>query len=184
MTENEVEELLRVKLHKAGILDTDLDAKKTSLFLTPEGVLADVVLTDGSKLEQAEEAAEEAKSELEKQGVSLLPTVRTRWCVVDVKPQFNTEELPTRISEGFFGLPYVATLKSGSREQKVGVEIMPGADTRTEAAAKWNDATLRNFVKEELEGWLSVGGAGYWDPIREPRRIVGGPTFTCTLATQ
>lgn len=184
MTDNELEQFLRESLRKAGVQNESVDWGKFFLFPTPEGILAEIVLTDASKLRQAEEAVEGARRELEGQDVFLLPTIRALWRVDAVKPEFKPDELPQRIIEGFFGLPFVVTLKSGSHEQKVGVEIMPGAYGHLGApGTKWDVDTLSEFVKKWLESWLSVGGAGYWDPIHEPRRIISSGTFSGILSS-
>ena len=180
MTDSEMDALLKENLRKAGV-QTVVDWAKYFLFPTPEGVLAEIVLTDASKLEEAEMAIDKARRELERQGIALLPTVRAVWQVESVEPQFRSEEIERRITEGFFGLPFVATLRSGSREQKVGVELMPGAYGGLELAGRSVDDLIK-VVTEQLKGWLSVGGAGYWDPIREPRRIVGGGQISYILS--
>jgi hypothetical protein len=184
MPDSEIEKLLKRKLKDKGVPDESLNWGRFYLLATPEGVLVDVVLTDASQLPKAERAMEEASRELERENIDLLPTVRALWEVERVEPEFPAGELQKRLREGFFGLPFRVILKSGSKKQEVGVEIMPGAYTHLQPSGGWDDAKLRKFVKQDLEGWLSIGGAGYWDPVREPRRIVNSSLVPDSLSAQ
>jgi hypothetical protein len=65
------------------------------------------------------------------------------------------------------------TLRSGSVEREIGVELMPGPYTHLRHAERCDIGKLRDFVTLELKNWLSIGGAGRWDRTREPRRVVG-----------
>ena len=168
MAEKDIDRLLREKLKQAGLLD-HVDEGKSSLFTTPEGVLADIVLKDASALESAKRVVEEAERELEQGGVWLLPTVRALWEVKGVEKVEGTYQygLPEGVGILFRGL-----LQSGRRTQEVWVSVTPSAFQLLKPLLAGGDDALRNIVRDFLGHQLSIGGAGYWDPIREPRQEI------------
>lgn|SRR5487761_24395 len=176
MTDNELDRLLREKLQKAGVQEV-VDWEKFFLFPTPEGVLAEIVLTDASKLEQAERAVEEAKRELEGQRVSLLPTVRALWEVVSVEPEFDVASLPTLARQGIFSLRFRVKLKHA--KEPVGVEVTPDAYRDLEYNKKCDIDTLKRVVEAWVKSRLLVGGADHWDPRRDRWRQIdaGGVSY-------
>lgn len=170
------------RLNAAG-LGQHLVADMSQLFEFPEEYFAEVVVDDAGRIDDANAVMEKIAQEMSEQNQDLDYIVRAVWQVTSVIP-LGEEELSTQMGEGFFGLRFLATLKSGSREQKVGVEVMPGAYGRLGIVRGPDPEALRKSIKRELEGWLSIRGPGYWDPIREPRRIIGGAEASYAFTTR
>ncbi len=138
----------------------------------PEEYFTEVVLDDAGKVEEAEGVLEEVRAEVERRGRRLDYIVRALWEVADVEALYNPTALQDVIRQGALSLQFMATLKSGTREQKVGVEITPDGYEELQRAGTSDDASLREVVKEFLALQLSLGGTGYWDPIRYPRHQI------------
>ncbi len=166
MAEKDINQLLRERLEQAGLLGC-LDEKRSSLFPTPEGVLADIVLKDASALESAQKVVEQAERELEQKGVWLLPTVRALWGVKNVEGVGGIYQygLPEAL-----GILFRALLQSGGRTQEVWVSVAPSAFQVLKPLLAGGEDALRNIVRDFLGHQLSIGGAGYWDPIRHPHQ--------------
>lgn len=161
VTENRIDELLRQKLEHHRISDA---VKDVELFATPERILADVVLQDASALEKAREAVQEVERDLGGQGISLTVTVRPFWEVESVERASvaNPPGAPTDI----VGALFKGILRSGARKQEVWVSVTPSARQVLWPLAT-NDLAWLNLIRAFLEHWLSTGGAGHWDPVRE-----------------
>lgn len=161
VTEERIDQLLRERLREQGVLE---QVDEIDLFLTPEAVLAEVVLRDASALERAQQAVQEAERQLERERVSLLATVRALW-EVDGLQKIETTSAPGVPSELLGGL-FKANLKSGERVQEVWVAMTPSA-LRVLRPLAPNDEALTNLVRAFLRHRLSIGGASHWDPIRD-----------------
>jgi hypothetical protein len=161
--ENRVDELLREKLKGQGVLD---QIEKIQLFATPEGILAEVVLLDASVLEEARKAVQDVERKLESEGISLLPTVRALWQVEEVQ-RIEIPSPPGAPSD-LVGALFKGILKSGTRHQEVWVAATPSAQQVLRPLAT-SDQALIALVRAYLRHRLSVGGVGYWDPIREQK---------------
>jgi hypothetical protein len=155
---------------------------KSQLLEFPDEYFAEIVLNDAGKIDEAQGVLAKIVPELDAKHQKLDFMVRALWRVVNVEPRYRQEELPHQLKQRLFSLPFIATLKSGSKEWRVGVEITPDAYEDLERAGKCDDQTLRAIVKASLESWLSIGGAGYWDPIREPRRSISSGGVSYALA--
>jgi hypothetical protein len=162
-TENRIGELLREKLNRHGVSGQVEDVES---FATPEGILAEVVLRDASVLEEARKAVQDVERELESEGVSLLPTVRALWQVEDVQ-RIEIPNPPGAPSE-MVGALFKGTLKSGARHQQVWVAVTPSAQQVLRPLSTTGQAWVE-LVRAFLRHRLSIGGAGYWDPIREQK---------------
>jgi hypothetical protein len=167
VTEEKIEQLLRERLKEHGVLE---QVDEIDLFLTPEGALAEVFLRDASVLEQAQQAVQVAERQLERERVSLLATVRALW-KVDSLQKIETTSAPGVPSE-LLGSLFRANLRSGERIQEVWVAMTPSA-LRVLRPLAPNDEALANLARAFLLHRLSIGGAGYWDPIREQKVEVG-----------
>jgi len=166
VTEEKIEQLLREALRDEGVLE---DVKNIDVFLTPEGVLAEVLLRDASALERARQAVDKAEDQLAGEHVSLLPTVRALWRVENV--QGIDIPSPHGAPSDLIGALFKVTLKSGVRKHEVWVAVTPSALRVLRPLASTNHG-LAEQVRAFLLHRLSVGGAGYWDPIREPRQEI------------
>lgn len=167
VTEEKIEQLLRERLKEQGVLE---QVDEIDLFLTPEAALAEVVLRDASVLEEAQQAVQDAERQLERERVSLLSTVRALW-EVDGLQKIETTSAPGVPSE-LLGSLFRANLKSGERIQEVWVAMTPSA-LRVLRPLAPNDEALTNLARAFLLHRLSIGGAGYWDPIRDQKVELG-----------
>jgi len=161
LQETRVDQLLREKLRQRGVLGAVEDVV---LFATPERLLADVVLRDASVLEEAQQAAREVERELEREGVSLAATTQALWQVEAVERVAIPN--PPGAPPGTVGALFKGILKAGGRLQEVWVSMSPSAQQILRPLAA-NDQAWLSLVRTFLEHWLSIKGAGYWDPIRE-----------------
>lgn len=162
-TENRIDELLRENLKRRGISG---HVEEVELFATPEGILAEVVLRDGSVLEEAQKAVQDVERKLEGEGISLLPTVRALWKVEAVQ-RIEIPNPPGAPSD-LVGALFKGTLKSGARYQEVWLAVTPSAQQVLRPLTT-SDQALVELVRAFLLHRLSIGGAGYWDPIREQK---------------
>lgn len=167
LQETRIDELLRERLRQHGVLGA---VKEVVLFATPERVLADVILRDASALEEAQQAAHEVERELEKEGVSLAATTQALWQVEAVERVAIPN--PPGAPPGTVGALFKGRLKAGLRPQEAWVSMSPSAQQILRPLAT-NDQSWLSLVQTFLEHWLSVRGAGYWDPIREQSLEIG-----------
>ena len=173
MERDEVNRLITERLRAAG-LEQYFDKERSQLLEFPEEYFAEVVLNDGSKLEAADKALDGAREEIERRGARLDHVVRALWKVgkESVVPGYNPAALPDVLQQGFFSLPFKATLESGSRKQQVGVEITPDGYEELKRIGRCNDDSLQEVVADFLTLQFSIGGAGFWNPIRYPRQEI------------
>ncbi len=165
-TDNRIDELLREALDQRGV---STQVREVELFVTPEGTLVEVVLRDASALEDAQRAVREVERKLRDEGISLLPTVRALWQVVKVEKIQIPK--PVGAPAEMVGTLFKGTLESGYRRQEVWVAVTPSALGVLRPLAP-SDEALAELIRAFLLHRLSVGGAGHWDPIREPRQEV------------
>jgi hypothetical protein len=163
VSEKQIDELLREGLSEHGVLG---QLENLDLFATPEGVLVEVVLRDASALEQAQQAVRDAERRLEHEHISLLTTVRALWEVNNVQ-KIDTPS-PSGVPPDLLGALFKGSLKSGNRVREVWVAVTSSA-LRVLRPLAPNDEALANLARAFLRHRLSIGGAGYWDPIREQR---------------
>lgn len=164
VSEVRIDELLREVLRGQGVLEA---VKDIDVFLTPEGILAEVVVSDASALPGAQRAVDSAESQLAGERISLLPTVRALWQVEGV--QRVEIASPPGVPQDLMGVLFKVTLKSGTWSQEVWVAVTPSA-LRVLRPLATTDQALAELVRAYLQHRLSIAGAGHWDPIREPRR--------------
>lgn len=165
---SEIDARLKAKL-KSAHLHEYIDASKSDLLEYPDGFLAEIVLNNAGRLEEAKQVVESVRSELrKKEGVELDSIVRALWEVKAVErlPQPESAGAPP----GAFGLPFKAVLKSGDTEQEVWVALTPSAYDELRRARRGDDESLRTAVRDFLRHRLSIGGAGYWDPAKSPNQ--------------
>src|SRR5208337_4243530 len=83
MTSTELEKLTRDELTNVGLWRV-VDRHKSQFLEFPDGVFAEVVLADGSKLEDAEGVLRALRENLRKQGIELDAIVRASWTVENI----------------------------------------------------------------------------------------------------
>jgi len=177
----ELETVIRDKLEQAG-LSAALNEEKSQFLDLSDGLFAEIVLNDGSKLAGAERVVRSVKEQLEESGVQVESImVRAVWRVRGI--EFIGEA--RSVSGGLkAALEFEAILESGSRECRVSVELTLAALNRLREKLALQDKvgfpgwskdgdvdedTLGKVVAEFLDFKLSTGGAGYWDPLLFPK---------------
>lgn len=173
MTGTELERTIREALTKAGLLEM-VNQHKSQYLEFPDGLFAELVLDDGSRLTDVERVGREVRDTLSKQGVELDVIVRATWAVEsigDLRPSIDISE-DIRIASVF-----PVTLVSGGATTRVEVAMTPpvvlGIRNRLlNSSAKSLDeiAVMKEVVREFLNLELALGGASYWDPKRYPKR--------------
>jgi hypothetical protein len=177
----ELETVIRDKLEQAG-LSAVLNEENSQFLDLSDGLFAEIVLNDASKLPGAERVVRSVKEELEERGVPVDSImVRAVWRVRGI--EFIREA--RSVSGGLkAALEFEAILESGSRQCSVSVELTLAAlnKLREKLALQekvgfpgWtkdgdvDEETLRKVVAEFLDFQLSSGGASYWDPLHFPK---------------
>ena len=170
MTSTELERLIKKKLEGSELLPV-LDEYKSQFLEFPDGLFAELVLNDGSKLLDVERIGREVRESLKKQGVDLDVMVRSNWTVTEVGD-------PCRAIGASGGLKAAwripITLTSGDSVRKVEVDVgllaVDEIKRRIEGKGLDENAAVKEVVKEFVEMQLSLGGESYWDPIRYPQQ--------------
>ncbi len=183
MTAAQIEKLLESRLRNAGL--SKYVNKELSQFLElPAELFVEVVLDEGSALDDVGKIVHQTAEELKRQGITLDGVVRTLWEIVGVKyvGHSRTADLQWRAAEEFR-----AELKSGSRHCQVIVDVFWGAidvlrhklglkETWTTLDAVLPDGhVVREMVAPVvmtfLNQQLARGGASYWDPLLLDQRV-------------
>ena len=177
----EIEELLDRRLREAGL--SKFVNKDLSQFLDLQDELfVEVVVNDGTALDDVEKIVRSTAQELKAQGIKLDSVVRALWEVVDV-----SYVGPSRSADGGLRAAYEfhVTLQSGNRLHRVIVDVFWGAleflqqklglqrfVARTESVLQkghLNDEMVAKTVRSFVQHQLSMGGTSYWDPVLYPR---------------
>jgi hypothetical protein len=175
MDYDELDRLITTKLNERG-LGEYLVKEKSVLLDFPEEYLAEIVLNDAGRIDEANQALAEVAAQLNRENQKLDYIVRSLWDVEEVKlaPDSTPEAIANLMSQGVFSLRFVATLKSGERVRKeVGVEVAPSAYEELRRLGQPTDENfLKDLVRDYLRLQLSFGGESYWDPMKYPRQRV------------
>ena len=177
MTEHELTKALADHFKSAG-LSRYVVRDKRQLFEVPEGFFVEIVLSDGSKLDEAENLIASARAQVEAQGSHLISILRAIWSVKKIE-----RHGPSRGKSGGIktSVDFGAILESGRRETEVVVEV--GRHALKELRERLgSDDQARETVADFLRLQLSWGGAGYWDPIRYPRQVLNEAAVSYLLA--
>ena len=173
MTSTDIEKIIRDELTKAGLWEL-VDRHKSQFLEFPDGFFAEIVLSEGSKLEDAEGILGSLRESLKKKGVELDVIVRASWIVESIgglHPQID-------ISGGIkLASIFPVTLVSGGATTKVEVAMTPPVvkgirNKLLNSSTKSLDeiTVMKEVVREFLRMELALGGESYWDPIQHPRR--------------
>jgi hypothetical protein len=167
MTEHELNKLLNDRFKSAG-LSRYVIRDKSQLLEFPDGFFVEVVLSDASKLGEAERLIASIRAEVEAQQSHLTSILRAVWSVKKVE-----KVGPSRGKSGGIksSVDFEAILRSGLRETGVVVEVGGHALRKLRERVGGDDQVLE-AVADFLRLQLSWGGAGYWDPIRYPRQAL------------
>ena len=152
---------------EAGGLGNCLVKDKSQLQEFPEEYFAEIVLNDAGKIDLAKEVLAKVAAELGAKHQKLDYIVRALWQVREV--QKIEIPSPTGVPSEMVAVLFKGTLQSGRRCQEVWVAVTPAALGVLRPLVTKEQALL-DLVRAFLLHRLSIGGAGYWDPIREPKR--------------
>lgn len=168
-TVTKVEELLEHRLQDAGLAKFVNKDRSQFLNLMDE-LFVEIVLNDGAALSDVEKIVRHTAEELKAQGIRLDTIVRALWEVTRIDYVG-----PSRSSDGGFRAAsnFRATLKSGSRECHVTVDVFMSATEflkrKLGGAKQEQGVSMTNMiapvVKEFLREQLRSGGLSYWDPL-------------------
>jgi hypothetical protein len=179
-----VDKLIKENLASAGVLEV-VDREKSQLLEFPEDLFVEIVLRDGSKLNDVERTIERIQSDLEGRGVRLDSIVRATWRVRDVEKHFDPSWIVDSSRPGGFLslpiLPFKVTLESGSSQTDVWVDVTPSGYDQLKQAGQADEESLKRIVRDFLTIQLSVGGTSYWDPIRYPHQELNDAAALYTL---
>ena len=173
MTSTELEKLVRDELTRVGLWDS-VDQHKSQFLEFPDGLFAEVVLGDGSKLQGAERVLQEVRHALLGKGVELDAIVRATWSVGSIADPGPARGLSGGIRAAW---AYPVTLVSGQATTLVEVDVayMAVLEIRNKLLGGSEQSqdekeVMKEVVREFLKLELSLGGEGYWDPIRYRQR--------------
>ena len=182
MTSVQIEDLVEHQLRDAGL--SKFVSREHSQFLDlGDEMFVEVVLNDGTPLDDVEKIVRRTSQEVKAQGVKLDSVVRALWEVDDVRYLG-----PSRSSNGGLRAAYEfeVTLKSGTRRQRVIVDVswnaveflrqklglgkfVSGSDNALQKG-HLSDELVGERVRSFVEHELSLGGTSYWDPVLNARR--------------
>jgi hypothetical protein len=175
-----LDKTIKENLASAGLLEA-VNSEKSQLLEFPEEFFLELVLNDGSKLDETGKLIERVRSLLDSQGVRLAPVVRALWKVRGVSKIYPGLVFDETHRGGGLVSPFQATLESGSAHTNVRVDVTPGGYEELKRAGQVDDESLERIVRDFLTIQLSVGGTSYWDPIRYPRQELNGAAVLYTL---
>jgi hypothetical protein len=178
MTSTEVENLIRDALSTAGLWQV-VNQYESQFLEFPDGFFAEIVLNDGSKLVDVERVVRDVEGSLRKQGTDLNEIVRSRWNIERVE---HVGTAGAAMGRPRLAETFEATLVSGGQRTAVTVDVThpvwlgiahrsPGLPPDPEFGpidTPEQTDSVKDFVIQFLKLRLSLGGANYWDPIREP----------------
>lgn len=179
LTSIQVEELLESRLKEAGLSKFIHGRQRQFLDLEDE-LFVELVLTDGTALDEVEKIVRHTAAELKTKGIRLDGVVRALWEVVDVKyvGLSRTPDGGVRAAEEFRGI-----LKSGTRECQVTVDVSEEAVRllRLKLGGDVDEPMIAETVGSFLRRQLSQGGTSYWDPLLYPRLDLDGMAMSFLL---
>ncbi len=181
-TLHQLRETLERRLRDAG-LEQFLDRER-SQFLDLDGgeIFAEIVLKDGSVLDDVEKIVHLTADELKTQGVVLDRVVRAVWEITTVEYSGHLALAPdlmqVRAAEEFR-----VVLRSGARQCQVIVDVTWAAIELLEHQLGLRDAQpsaalppghvvremVAPVVRKFIERALARGGTSYWDPLQDSR---------------
>ena len=178
MTATELEKLIREELTAAGLW-LSVDQYKSQFLEFPDGLFAELVLSDGSKLADVERIAREVGDELKKQGIDLDAIIRSTWSVKEIGDPSPAIAPSGRLVPAW-RVP--VTLISGGASRDIQVDVLYSVvlDIKQRIAGKGLDETsaVKEIVREYIEMELARGGESYWDPIHYPQQEINGNALT------
>lgn len=176
MTATQIEEMLEGRLREADL--AKFVSREQSQFLDlQDEFFVEIVLIDGSALDDVERIVRQTAEELRPQGITIDSVVRALWEIIEVN-HIGPSRAPSggiRVASAFLG-----HLKSGSRDCQVIVDVSWSAielldrklglkEIVTKDDRALRDEMVARMVTGFLQRQLSGGGTSYWNPLLAPR---------------
>lgn len=178
MTSTDLERSIKDELKLRGLLQF-VDEHQNQFLEVPEGLFAELVIRDGSRLPEVESVMREIKERLRKSGVELDEVVRPEWTVESIERQKAGPAVSVASMEQ--AVRYTAVLKSGSLSCEVIVDVTQGAldllKEKLRSTGADLEAASKEFVAESLRRRLVWGGKSYWDPSAESHLELNATDF-------
>jgi hypothetical protein len=169
VTAAELEKTVREELTNAGLWP-DVDERKSQFLEFPDGLFAEIVLNDGSKLAEAERVVRLLKVESKLDRQELDAVVRANWGIQGIDGPAPAIVVPGGIRPA---LAFTATLKAGGLSKTVVIHVtMSAVEAIKRNIARSGEvvdeaAAVKEVVREFLKLRLSYGGESYWDPLED-----------------
>ena len=169
MTETELAQEMNRRFAAAGLLP-EFVADRSQFLETPDGLFAEIVVRDETKLAEFEKVVTDLKEVV---GEPLDVIVRALWEIERVgEPQiaYSRETGAPRAAEQF-----PVDLRSGPARQRVWVDVTYLAGKVFEDNGIDLEGTkgiIGDFVRDQLR----KGGMSYWDPVRSSHLEINGDT--------
>ena len=169
MTETELAQEMEQRFAAAGLLP-QFAADRSQFLETPDGLFAEIVVRDGTKLGEFERVVTDLKQVV---GEPLEVIVRALWEIERVgEPEvaYSPETGAPRFAQQF-----PVELRSGPARQRVWVDVTYLAGKVFEDNGIDQEGTKRiigDFVRDQLR----KGGSSYWDPVRFSHLEINGDT--------
>lgn len=184
LSANQLQLTLERHLSDAGL--AKFYERERSQYLDLDGeMFAEVVLNDGSALDEAERLVRQTADELAKQGINVDSLVRALWEVVSVEYSGRSKTPDLRLYRA--AAEFRVVLRSGSRQHQTFVDVFWGAidilrhklglnDSGAPFERELPDGHVLNemvtpVVRNFLEQQLARGGTSYWNPLFPPYRV-------------
>jgi len=170
MTDDErrIDQAIRSQLENLTSHLRDVIVLETSV--AGDSFFAEVILNDGSRVSEAEEAMLSLKSSLSTEGIKLEPRVAAEWSLKSVEYGgiCRGESGGIRSAEYFS-----AELVAGTARQTVTVEVSQAAfeELKERLGAKkpegfqQTNALVCEILRDEINLWLSRRGESRWNPV-------------------
>ncbi len=179
-TLHQIRETLERRLRDAG-LEQFVDRER-SQFLDLDGgeVFAEIVLNDGSVLDDVEKIVHLTADDVKTQGVSLDSVVRAAWEIISVEYSGHLALAPD-LTQSRAAVEFRVMLRSGTRQCRVIVDATWAAIELLEHELGLRDAQssvalppghvvremVAPVVRKFIERALARGGTSYWDPLQD-----------------
>jgi hypothetical protein len=180
MSEAELECRVKERLNKAGLL-VFLDSNR-SQFLEVPHPFCELLLNEGSELEQARQVVDELKAELNDQNLRCEAIVRAAWQIEAIRYVGPCSAKSGGIKAA---ICFEASLVCGHARLKSVIEVGAGAvqtiretlGSKLPSSRAEHSDTFANIIRAYLKQQLDRGGTLYWDPALEPTLQMNAVAF-------
>jgi hypothetical protein len=168
--ERRIDEAIRLQL--AGLDAYLRDVIVLDMSMTEDSFFVEVILNDGGKLAQVEEAMISLTASLREEGIRLEALVAAGWTLrtIEYGGICRGESGGIRTAEYFN-----AELTAGSAHQIVTIEVSHAALSelserlgleKTPEGVQRTNAIACEILRDQINEWLSFGGESRWNPAK------------------